>query len=74
MARTLPSLAEKVKATAIVAMGDLDAEPDLASKTGVREVPAWVIYRDGKEVTRAVGKNSDISLDRLIKEQTGSTP
>jgi len=74
MARTLPSLAERVKGTAIVAHGDLDSDPDLATKAGVHETPAWVIYRNGREVTRAIGKNSDISLDRFIKEQTGVGP
>jgi thioredoxin-like negative regulator of GroEL len=74
MARTLPSLAESVKSTAIVALGNLDSEPDLAAKVGIKETPAWIIYRDGKEVTRAVGGNSDISMNRFIKEQTGTAP
>jgi thioredoxin-like negative regulator of GroEL len=74
MARTLPSLAERVKDTAIVAHGNMDSEPDLAAKANVRELPAWIIYRDGREVTRATGKYADVSLDRLIQEQTGKAP
>ena len=74
MARTLPSLANRIKDSAIVAHGNVDAEPDLADKVGVKELPAWIIYRDGKEVSRAIGKNADVSLNRLIKEQTGKAP
>jgi thioredoxin-like negative regulator of GroEL len=74
MARTLPSLADRVKDRAIIAMGNLDAEPELASKVNVHELPAWIIYRNGQEVTRATGEHADISLNRFIEEQTGKAP
>jgi thioredoxin-like negative regulator of GroEL len=74
MERTLPSLATRTKDSAIVAIGNLDSEPGLAEKARVKDLPAWVIYRDGNEVSRATGKYADISLERLIKEQTGKAP
>jgi len=74
MSRGLASLADRIKDRAIVAVGNLDDEPGLGAKAGVKELPAWVIYRDGAEVSRATGENADISLDRLIAEQTGTAP
>jgi thioredoxin-like negative regulator of GroEL len=74
MARSLPSLAQQVKDRAIVAVGNLDSEPELASKAGVKDLPAWVVYRDGNEVCRATGRNADLSVSRFIKEQTGKAP
>ena len=74
MSRGLGFLASRVKDRAIVAAGNLDDEPGLAAKAGVAELPAWVIYRDGQEVSRATGDNADLSLDRFIEEQTGKAP
>ena len=72
MSRGLAPLAERIRDRAIVAVGNLDDEPELGAKASVRELPAWVIYRDGAEVCRATGENADLSVDRLIAEQTGS--
>ena len=74
MARTLNGLADKVKDRAIVATGNLADEPGLASRAGLKELPAWIIYRDGNEVARSTGENADISAKRFIQEQTGYAP
>lgn len=74
MARSLPLLAEQVKDRAIVAVGNIDSEPELAAKAAVKDLPAWVVYRDGNEVCRATGSNADLSVSRFIKEQTGRAP
>ena len=74
MTRGLDSLARRVRDRAIVAIGNLDDEPDLAVKAGVKALPAWVIYNNGVEVSRATGENADLSVDRLIEEQTSATP
>ena len=74
MSRGLDSLAKRVRDRAIVAVGNLDDEPELAKKAGVGELPAWVIYSGGTEVSRATGENADLSIDRLIAEQTGAAP
>lgn len=74
MTRGLSFLAERVRDRAIVAVANLDEEPDLAKKAGVETLPAWVIYSNGVEVSRATGENADLSVERLIAEQTGPTP
>jgi thioredoxin-like negative regulator of GroEL len=74
MARGLHSLAQRVRDRAIVAVGNLDDEPELAGKAGVAALPVWVIYANGEEVSRATGENADLSVDRLLAEQTGPPP
>ena len=74
MTRGLPALAERVKGRAIIAIGDTTEQPELANRAGLREFPAWVVYRDGEEVSRATGPNADLSLDRFIEEQTAGLP
>lgn len=73
MSRSLSSFADRVKDRAIVALANLDEEPDLAKKANVEYLPAWVVYRNGVEVSRATGDNADLSVDRLLKEQTESS-
>lgn len=74
MSRGLDSLAKRIRDRAIVAVGNLDDEPELGKKAGVGELPVWVIYSDGTEVSRATGENADLSIDRLIAEHTGAAP
>jgi hypothetical protein len=74
MSRGLNSLAENMKDRAIVAVGNLDADPDLAERAAVKDLPAWVIYRNGEEVGRATGDDADLGLQRLIAKETGTTP
>ena len=74
MSRGLGFLASRVKDRAIVAAGNLDEEPGLAAKASVTDLPAWVVYRDGREVRRATGENADLSVDRFIEEETGRAP
>lgn len=73
MSRGLNSFADRVKDRAIVALGNVDEEPELARKAAVDFLPAWVIYRDGMEVSRATGDNADLSVERLLNEQTRSS-
>jgi len=74
MARGLNSMAERVKDRAIVALGNIDDEPELATRAGVEKLPAWVIYRDGQEVSRATGENADLGVQNLLARETGSPP
>ena len=73
MSRSLKAFADRVKDRAIVALGNLDEEPDLAKRAGVDYLPAWVVYSDGVEVSRATGDNADLSVDRLLNAQTVSS-
>ncbi len=74
MARGLDSLAQSVRGRAIVALGNLDEDPDLAEKAGVDALPVWVVYAGGNEVGRATGENADLSVERLIAGQTAPPP
>ena len=66
MARGLAHMAERVKDRAMVAMGNVDENPELARKADVAIMPVWVVYRDGEEISRATGENSDLGVERLL--------
>jgi thioredoxin len=51
LAALVPAYAGRVRFTAV----DVDAEPALAERFGVRAMPTVVLLRDGREVGRVVG-------------------
>jgi thioredoxin 1 len=45
---------------------DVDAEPELAASEGALSIPYLVLYRDGKQVARAVGAMPRKSLEAAL--------
>lgn len=68
MARGLDGLAKDFRDTIIVGVGKVEKDPDLRMRASLSELPAYVIYRNGKEVQRTTGENADMSIRRLIEE------
>ena len=56
--------ANQEKAT--VAKLDVDAQAELASKYGVMSIPTLILFSGGAECARAVGLQSEASLDALL--------
>ena len=46
---------------------DVDLNPDLVSQHGIRQVPTFVILKDGQEVTRTTGAKSKAQLETLFR-------
>ena len=47
---------------------DIDVETDLAASYGVRSVPTFILFEDGKELTRKVGTVSGLDIKDLLKD------
>ena len=47
---------------------DVDEQPDIAKRYGVRSVPLVIIERDGIEVNRSVGVQSETKYVSIINE------
>lgn len=50
-------LSNEVKDVKILQI-DVDKFPDLAGKYNIKSVPTFIVFKDGKEVEKAVGANS----------------
>jgi len=62
----LQKVAEQVAGRAKVGKCNVDAEQSLAAKFGVRSIPTLIIFKDGKEVERLIGLQSEkILLEKL---------
>jgi len=67
MAPVITSLAATGQAVVKV---NADDSPDTAARFGVRALPTFVVFRDGKPVAQLVGKQSRAALEGLL----GITP
>ena len=56
--RQLGPIMQEVSQQISVQKVDVDSNPDLAQKYGIRNVPTVVLTSEGVEVTRKVGLNS----------------
>ena len=64
----LESLAQKSEAPVSIAKVDVDANPALAEQLGVQSIPTLVLFRNGQEVQRFVGVQSEDTLARAIEQ------
>lgn len=49
----------------------VDREPDFAKRHGVRQVPTFIVWSSGKELTRLVGSQTSESLYRALSLENG---
>jgi thioredoxin 1 len=56
-------LAGKVK----IAKVDVDEAPDVSARYGIRNIPCLILFKDGKEVDRALGAQGKSQLKSWIE-------
>ncbi len=62
----IEQIAEERSATIKVGKVNVDEEPALADRAGVRGIPYVVLYRDGKPTSHAVGAQPKGALERKL--------
>jgi len=62
----IEQIAEERSATIKVAKVNVDGEPALAERAGVRGIPFVVLYRDGEPIAHAVGAQPKDALERTL--------
>lgn len=65
MAPVVEKLAEANKGVAFLAV-NVDNSPDLAQKAGLSGIPAVIMYKNGIELGRMIGFNSETALQTFI--------
>jgi thioredoxin 1 len=62
----IEQIADEPSATVKVGKVNVDEEPALAERAGVRGIPFVVLYRDGEPVAQAVGAQPKQSLEQAL--------
>lgn len=70
LAPKLEEVASEMAGKAKIVKLDVDANPDTASKYGVRGIPTLVLFKGGKEVGRLVGNQPKDEITKLLKEHS----
>lgn len=73
MAPNIELAGEELAERLVVAKANVDENPELASKHGVRGIPTLLFFRDGKVVGRQVGALSKRKLWEKIEEIEGES-
>jgi thioredoxin 1 len=68
LAPKLEEIAGEMTGKATIVKVDVDANPDTASKYGVRGIPTLVLFKGGKEVGRLVGNQPKDAIVNLLKD------
>ena len=66
MLPTVDEVVAEVAGRAQVAKVNVDEQGDLAAQFNISAIPAFIVFRDGKEVGRLVGRQSKDALKKAL--------
>ncbi len=72
VAPVVEAVADEYKDSARVVKLNVDDNPSIAQRYGIKGIPTMILFRSGKEEERVVGATSRESLSRLIGKHVRS--
>lgn len=68
IAPTVEAVAEQYNGSASVVKLNVDENPSVSQRFGIKGIPTLILFKGGKEEERIVGATSKESLSRLIEK------
>ncbi len=72
IAPTVDALAKEFEGHARVVKLNVDDNPNVAQRYGIKGIPTLILFHDGKEAERIVGAVGKESLSRLVEKHVGA--
>ncbi len=72
IAPTVEAVAKEYEGRAHVVKLNVDDNPNVAQRYGIKGIPTLILFRDGKEAERIVGAVGKDSLSRLVEKHVGT--
>ena len=69
MTPVVEAVAKKFLGTAKVFKLNVDDNPSISQRFGIKGIPTMIVFKDGKEAERLVGATSEQAVTRLIEGQ-----
>ncbi|HXD30799.1 MAG TPA: thioredoxin [Pyrinomonadaceae bacterium] len=69
MTPIVESLAQKFGASAKIVKLNVDDNPSITQRFGIKGIPTMIVFKGGKEAERLVGATNEGAISRLIEEQ-----
>ena len=74
LAPTVEAVADKYAATAGVVKLNVDDNPSVSQRYGIKGIPTLILFKDGREAERVVGATSESAISRMLdKHVTAAT-
>ncbi len=70
---TIEALAEKYQASARVVKMNVDENPAVTNRYGIRGMPTLILFKNGREEERVLGAVSRDALSRLMDKHLGAS-
>ncbi len=70
LAPTVDAVAEKYQGNAKVVKLNVDENPGISQRYGIKGIPTLILFKDGKEEERVVGATSKDAISRMIEKHT----
>ena len=72
LAPTVEAVAEKYAGSARVMKLNVDDNPSVSQRFGIKGIPTLVLFKNGKEEERVVGATSEAAISRMIEKHIGA--
>ncbi len=72
LAPTVEAVAEKYQGTATVVKLNVDDNPAVSQRYGIKGIPTLILFKNGKEEERVVGATSKEAISRMIEKHISS--
>src|ERR671916_2722847 len=72
LAPTVEAVAEKYAGNATVVKLNVDDNPSVSQRYGIKGIPTLILFKNGKEEERVVGATSKEAISRMIDKHVGT--
>ena len=72
IAPTVEAVAEKYASTARVVKVNVDDNPSISQRYGIKGIPTLILFKGGKEEERVVGATSKEAISRMIDKHVSA--
>jgi thioredoxin 1 len=72
LAPTVEAVAEKYAGNALVVKLNVDENPSVSQRYGIKGIPTLILFKGGKEEERVVGATSKEAISRMIDKHVSA--
>ena len=72
LAPTIEAVAEKYSGTATVVKLNVDDNPSVSQRYGIKGIPTLILFKNGREEERVVGATSEQAIARMLDKHVGA--
>ncbi len=72
LAPTVEAVADKYASTATVVKLNVDDNPSVSQRYGIKGIPTLILFKNGREEERVVGATSESAISRMLDKHVST--